>query len=290
MSIDNELICSACGSKMNKKLTPWLLCCNNCELWTSLLGEKSSKLKDSLEIIEENRNNGLKSLRIQNFHKLLNTLESYMDLNGARVCDVGCSYGWFLEVAAMRGMLPTGVEPEESVALMGINRNLNIKIGYFPDCMNSLDQFDVIIFNDCLEHLYDIKLILENCYKMLFPGGKLVINIPNSQGFFFKLALILYRFGYKEPFHRLWQKDYKSPHIFYFNSNNLEKCITRYGFKLLKSQSLQTISLVGLWKRLRMDNKSLLINSAITYILLVTIYPLLNLLPSDILLQIYEKH
>lgn len=274
---------------MNKKLTPWLLYCNNCELWTSLLGEKSSKLKDSLEIIEENRNNGLKSLRIQNFHKLLNTLESYMDLNGARVCDVGCSYGWFLEVAAMRGMLPTGVEPEESVALAGINRNLNIKIGYFPDCMNSLDQFDVIIFNDCFEHLYDIKLILENCYKMLIPGGKLVINIPNSQGFFFKLALILYQFGYKEPFHRLWQKDYKSPHIFYFNSNNLEKCINRYGFKLLKSQSLQTISLVGLWERLRMDKKSLLISSAITYILLVAIYPLSNLLPSDILLQIYEK-
>jgi 2-polyprenyl-3-methyl-5-hydroxy-6-metoxy-1,4-benzoquinol methylase len=55
-----------------------------------------------------------------------------------------------------RGMKVMGVEPEESVAIVGIDRGLDIRVGYFPECMTALDQFDVITFNDSLEHLSNI--------------------------------------------------------------------------------------------------------------------------------------
>ncbi|HEY9634184.1 MAG TPA: class I SAM-dependent methyltransferase [Coleofasciculaceae cyanobacterium] len=274
---------------MTERLAPWLLYCYECKLWTSRLGNKNSKLKQSTVIIEENRNLGLKYLRLQNFQRLLNTLEAYMTLDGSTACDVGSSYGWFVEAAAMRGMKVIGIEPEESVALVGINRGLDISVGYFPDCMNASDKFDVITFNDSLEHLSNIGQVLESCYRLLMPSGKLVINIPTSQGFFFKLGLFLYRFGYKAPFHRLWQKGYSSPHIFYFNSKNLERCVSQYKFRLLCTQPLKTVSLSGLWKRLTMDKNSSVIYVLTLYVLLVLLYPFLQLFTSDALLQIYEK-
>lgn len=274
---------------MTEKLAPWLLYCHDCGLWTSRLGNDNNQLKQSTAIIEENRHLGLKNLRMQNFQKVLDALEHYSTLDGAILCDVGCSYGWFLETAAMRGMKVVGIEPEESVALVGIEQGFDIRVGYFPGCLSASDKFDVISFNDSLEHLSDIGQVLERCYHLLTPRGKLAINIPTSQGFFFRLGLLLYRFGYKTPLHRLWQKDYASPHLFYFNSENLNRCLARYGFKLLHSQSLKTVTFSGLWKRLRMDTNSSLLASIIVYCLLALSYPLLSLVPSDALLQIYEK-
>jgi len=282
-------LCPACQNEMTERLAPWLVYCYRCSLWASLLGDKSTQLKPSTVIIEENRNLGLKQLRLQNFQKVLNTLELYMNFDSSKACDVGSSYGWFLEAAARRGMKVIGIEPEESVALVGIKQGLNIRVGYFPDCMTDSDEFDLITFNDSLEHLSNLGQVLESCYSLLAPSGKLLINIPTSQGFFFKLGLLLYRFGYKSPFHRLWQKDYPSPHLFYFNSENLEKCVSRYNFRLLYSQPLKTISLSGLWKRLRMDNNSSILYTLTMYILLVLFYPFSQMVASDALLQIYEK-
>lgn len=274
---------------MTERLAPWLLYCYKCRLWTSRLANDNSKLNQSTAIIEENRNVGLKNLRLQNFQRLLNALELHMSLDGSSACDVGSSYGWFLESAATRGMKVMGVEPEEAVALVGIERGLNIRVGYFPECMTALDKFDVITFNDSLEHLSNIEKILESCYHLLTPSGKLVINIPTSQGFLFKIGLLLYKLGYNAPFYRLWQKDYASPHVFYFNSKNLERCVSRYNFRLLYTQPLKTLSLSGLWKRLTMDKKSSVLYSLIIYVLLISFYPFLQVVTSDALLQIYEK-
>lgn len=282
-------LCPACHSQMTEKLAPWLLYCYKCRLWSSRLANDNSKLKQSTAIIEENRNLGLKSLRLQNFQRLLDALESYMTLDGATACDVGSSYGWFLEAAATRGIKVMGVEPEESVAIVGIDRGLNIRVGYFPECMNALDQFDIITFNDSLEHLPNIGKILQSCYHLLAPSGKLVINIPTSQGFFFKVGMLLYKLGYKAPFYRLWQKDYASPHLFYFNRDNLEKCVRRHNFSLLYTQPLKTISLSGLWNRLRMDKNYSILYALTMYIGLVLFYPFSQMVTSDALLQIYEK-
>jgi 2-polyprenyl-3-methyl-5-hydroxy-6-metoxy-1,4-benzoquinol methylase len=274
---------------MTERLASWLLYCYKCRLWSSRLANEDRKLKQLTAIIEENRNFGLKSLRLQNFQRLLDALESYMTLDGATACDVGSSYGWFLEAAAARGMKVMGVEPEESVAIVGIDRGLDIRVGYFPECMTALDKFDVITFNDSLEHLSNIGQVLESCYHLLGHSGKLVINIPTSQGFFFKIGLLLYKLGYKAPFYRLWQKDYASPHLVYFNSKNLERCVSRYNFRLLYTKPLKTISLSGLWKRITMDKKSSVLYSLTIYVLLLLLSPLLQVVTSDALLQIYEK-
>ncbi len=239
--------------------------------------------------MEENRAAGLKQLRLKNFHQILDHLEAYSSLENQSICDVGCAYGWFLEAATQRGMKAVGIEPEASVALQGIAQGLQIKIGYFPDDLEPEAVYDAIIFNDSLEHLPHLPKIFQACHQRLNPGGKLIINIPNSEGVFFKIAEKLVQWGYPQPWERMWQKHYPFPHLIYVNPQNLEQYVTPYGFKLLESKTLASIQVRGLWQRLRMDQSLPWMITVILYVGLLLIYPLIRQCPSDILLQIYQK-
>lgn len=279
--------CPVCQATLQARRSPGLLYCQQCQIWVSDFSTDVAQHSEA--IIEENRAQGLKQLRLNNFNKILDHLQTYGPLENQRLCDVGCAYGWFLEAAAQRGIEAVGIEPEEAVALQGIKQGLTLKIGYFPDCLDDAERYDIISFNDSLEHLPNLPTIFQACYHHLNPGGKLIINIPNSQGIFFKIAQKLAQLGYSKPWDRLWQKNYRFPHLIYVNPQNLEHYLTPYGFKLLHSQTLETLEIKGLWQRLRMDQNSGWLMSAILYIGLVLLYPLMHQFPSDILLQIYQK-
>lgn len=279
--------CPVCQGTLKPRRSPGLLYCQQCDIWVSDFSADVTQHSEA--IIEENRAQGLKQLRLNNFNTILDILQTYFPLENQRLCDVGCAYGWFLEAAQKRGIKAVGIEPEEAVAIQGIAQGLNIKIGYFPDCLDDSERYDIISFNDSLEHLPDLPTIFQACYHHLNPDGKLIVNIPNSQGIFFKIAQKLAQLGYTQPWDRLWQKNYPFPHLIYVNPQNLEDYVTPYGFKLLHSQTLETLQIKGLWQRLRMDKSSGWLISAILYIGLLILYPLIHNCPSDILLQIYQK-
>ena len=287
MTLQEKRSCPICQSPLQPRVASWSYHCRNCGVWISDFVPEGSSGDDP--ILEDKRETGLKSLRQRNFQTILNTLSQYLPLRGKTICDVGCGYGWFLEIAKQRGMNAIGVEPDREVAVTGIERGLNVQIGYFPDCLDESQRFDAIAFNDSLEHLPDLDRVLTACDRLLVSQGKLIINIPNSRGFFFQFGRLFYRLGNRAMWERLWQKNYPFPHLIYVNESNLERYLSQYGFKRLHSQSLPTLDLQGLWQRLRMDRSSPWLSGAIAYVGIVLSYPLLQRLPSDILLQIYEK-
>ncbi|MDJ1183436.1 class I SAM-dependent methyltransferase [Roseofilum casamattae] len=279
--------CPVCQATLESRRSPGLLYCTNCDIWVSNF---SSAIAEHSElIVEENREEGLNELRLGNSNIILDTLQAHVPLENLRICDVGCAYGWFVEAAGERGMDAVGIEPEESVALQAKARGLKIKIGYFPDCLDAGETYDAIAFNDSLEHLPDLPAIFTACHHTLTASGKLIINIPNSQGLFFKIAEKLAQLGYTKPWDRMWQKEYAFPHLIYVNPHNLEQYVTQYGFELLESKTLDSVKVQGLWQRLRMDRSTSWIVSAIMYLGILLIYPFIQKCPSDILLQIYQK-
>jgi SAM-dependent methyltransferase len=238
-------------------------------------------------IAEAEREEGLRKVRLANVATVLDVLGRDIPLRGARLLEVGCGHGWFLEAAAARGVIVTGVEPDANVAARPRSAGLEVRVGYFPEAVNGGERFDVLVFNDVFEHLPKPHRILDACARLLRPEGRLVLNLPDADGLLFRTACALATLGVSFPLERLWQAHFRFPHLWYFNARTLERLLVSRGFQLRHSQGLPALERAGLWSRLRMDRTASRLESAVVFVALWPIAPLLTHAP-DILLQIYE--
>ncbi len=273
---------------MAPRLDPALWRCRECGYWQSSFPAATAAANRSA-IDEERRFQALAGLRTANSRTVFRVLAGYAPLTGARLCDIGCAYGWFLKTAKEYGVEAIGIEPESAVAEAARAQGVQVRSGFFPDCLNGDERFEIITFNDVLEHLPEIDRVLEACHRHLEARGLLSIVIPSSRGCVFRLGGMLARLGIRGPLDRLWQRDFSCPHIHYFNAKNLETLLKRHGFELLHSQSLPSLRLRGLWSRLRMDANAKLLPSLAGWTGMVLLSPLLRITPSDILFQVYRR-
>ncbi|GAB3247296.1 hypothetical protein GCM10027425_03010 [Alteromonas gracilis] len=71
--------------------------------------------------------------------------------------------------------------------------------GYFPDALaGSGETFDLISYNDVLEHLIDPWSVLESTREYLAPGGRVLAAIPNIAWAPATVALLRGRWDYTE--------------------------------------------------------------------------------------------
>lgn len=104
-----------------------------------------------------------------------------------RVLDLGCGHGAFVWVLRQAGYAHTigvdrSAEQVEAARRLGIDGiqqgDLQATLRALPDC-----SFDVIIAFDVLEHFTKDELIvlLEQVYRVLREGGRLIIHAPNGE-------------------------------------------------------------------------------------------------------------
>jgi 2-polyprenyl-3-methyl-5-hydroxy-6-metoxy-1,4-benzoquinol methylase len=279
--------CPACDGVAASAIRHWLRRCPDCGLWASALaGERVDRAP---RVEEAQRELGLRALRRENFERILDALSRHGRLEGARLLEVGCAYGWFLEAAARRGVAAVGLEPDADVAAKALAAGLEVRQGYFPGAVGEGETFDVVVFNDVFEHLEDPPRVLQACARILRPGGRLVLNLPDSDGLLFRTACRLACLGVGAPLERLWQARFRFPHLWYFNAENLGRLVERRGFRLLHGEGLPALRREGLWARLRMDRTAGWLSSAVAFVALQALAPLLARASPDILLQIYER-
>jgi 2-polyprenyl-3-methyl-5-hydroxy-6-metoxy-1,4-benzoquinol methylase len=100
------------------------------------------------------------------------------------LCDVGCGPGTLLKVAQMRGWRAVGVEVSSWAVNEGKKQGLEIYEGPLPVLGFQAEQFDAVAMFDVLEHLSSPKEYVAEIYRILKPGGVLVVETPNVDGFF----------------------------------------------------------------------------------------------------------
>lgn len=199
--------------------------CGICGLWQSKL-EPLIQSPEAWEKLDETlRGDALRSLRQSNFKQVLERIGAIKMATKGRLLDVGCAHGWFLQQAKADGYDASGIEPDPRIAAQAQLTGCAVKVGFFPDVLAPEECYDVIIFNDVFEHLPDPKKCLSACFKHLHAGGLLVINLPSSRGIFFKIARLLNNVGRAGPWLRMWQAGFPSPHLFYFNNENLKQMV-----------------------------------------------------------------
>lgn len=97
---------------------------------------------------------------------------------GARILDVGCGNGMFLQCAADAGLAPEGIDISEAAADQCRGLGLNVRCGEITDLVPQRPEFDCITMWDALEHVPNPAAIIERLALALNPGGLLVLKVP----------------------------------------------------------------------------------------------------------------
>ncbi|MGO4222704.1 class I SAM-dependent methyltransferase [Lysobacter sp. TAF61] len=242
--------------------------------------------RKGVDIDEDAREQALRPLRENNFDTLLDWTLQHLGQRDAkagkpRLLEVGCAHGWFIEKAA-RSFDVIGIEPDAAVATRTLARGLPVRRGYFPGTLADGEMFDVIVFNDVLEHIPSVGEALRHCVRHLNPAGVVVVNAPDRRGALYRLSTWLVRLGMSGPFDRLWQKGLPSPHLYYFDSRSLASVARSAGLEVVASRRLPSLTARGLYSRIRCAGdvpvaKALLLAAGV-----LPLVPLLHALPSDI--------
>jgi SAM-dependent methyltransferase len=94
--------------------------------------------------------------------------------------DVGCSSGAFLLVARSLGYRCSGVEPARRAAEGAAAAGLDVFAGVLEEAHFPSGSFDAITTFEVIEHLKEPLRLLEECRRILKPGGVLMIGTGNA--------------------------------------------------------------------------------------------------------------
>ena len=97
-------------------------------------------------------------------------------LKNLKILDIGCGGGLISEPMTRLGASVTGIDASSkniSIAKAHAKKN-NLDIKYLnsvPENLSTQDKFDVILNLEVVEHVEDLDLYLESCFKLLKPKG-----------------------------------------------------------------------------------------------------------------------
>ncbi|HMH16103.1 MAG TPA: class I SAM-dependent methyltransferase [Edaphobacter sp.] len=94
--------------------------------------------------------------------------------------DIGCGSGEYLHKMLAEGWSVRGVEPSTFGAAEGRQSGLDIFNGTLHEAQFAANSFDYIRSNHSFEHVPNPVEMLDEIYRILKPGGKLFIGIPNA--------------------------------------------------------------------------------------------------------------
>lgn len=111
---------------------------------------------------------------------------------GAKVLDIGCGSGNFLERLKEITTQAIGLEFNNMAIEKCKAKELlvyDIDVEKYSHIAKNRYSFDVVCTFQVLEHIFDVNRFLNSCINLLKPGGKLIIGIPNNNPYLYKFDL-----------------------------------------------------------------------------------------------------
>ena len=113
------------------------------------------------------------------------------------VLEVGTATGYLSAEMTSLGCNVTGIEQDPGMAELARPHCRRMLVGDIETLeVDTLGQFDAIVFGDVLEHLRNPRSVLEQLSKLLKPGGRILISLPNVANIWVRLNLLFGRFNY----------------------------------------------------------------------------------------------
>lgn len=102
---------------------------------------------------------------------------------GARLLDVGCGNGVFLDFARRAGWQTTGIDLDPKAVETARAFGLDVRLGSIETLDPSQEQFDGITLSHVIEHVHSPAELLTACWRLLRPGGWIWIETPNLDAY-----------------------------------------------------------------------------------------------------------
>ena len=146
--------------------------------------------------------------------------------DGPKLVDVGCGQGDFLMTMQHFGWDCAGVELDATAAAIARQRSgSQVTVGRIEDSHFPSESIDAITANHTIEHLHDPIAFLRESFRILRPGGKLVVVTPNSTSLGHRL------------FRESWRGLEPPRHLHLFCTKTMRICAEQVGFAV---QTLRT--------------------------------------------------
>jgi len=144
---------------------------------------------------------------------------AFLPKNAKTILDVGCADGSFSKIIKEKNNAEVwGIEymPEEAN-----KASLKIDRVFTGPCEDNIDElpdnyFDVIYFNDILEHLVDPYMVLEKVKPKLSKNGIIISSIPNMR-YHSALKNLIFRKDWKYADHGIMDKT----HLRFFTKKSI---------------------------------------------------------------------
>lgn len=156
--------------------------------------------------------------RVHTFRHHLRDLQKITGVpNGRKLLDVGAYVGVFVEVAREFGWEAEGIEPSTWAVAHARERGLPVKQGTLGDANFPDSSFDVITLWDVIEHFADPLGELQHAFRLLKPGGIVVVHTIDIGSVTAKLM------GARWPF-------LMEMHVMFFSRATLRTMLEKAGF------------------------------------------------------------
>lgn len=234
-----DIICNSCGGKVHQKIMMiqghCLMRCNTCSLGfldpiptdeqiSAMYQEEYYQSKDSNQVGYSNYKEDVDLIIktvIRRYARMKDFLPKKQPL---KLLDVGCAYGYYLDIARLYGwdvlgveINPAAVKDCEQVSKLSVIQKPLTKAN-FPDA-----HFDVVTAWDLVEHVQDPNQLFKEISRILKPGGSFALATPDVDSFPSKLMGNRWM-GYKSK-----------EHIYFFSKKTLTDYCERHGMKVMES-------------------------------------------------------
>jgi SAM-dependent methyltransferase len=136
-----------------------------------------------------------------------------------RLLDFGCGTGAYLQRMRLAGWKVTGLDAcEEMVQRIRNELGLPALVGSLPHPELGDGSFDVVTMRHSLEHVHRPLDVVRAAHRLLAPGGKLIVSVPNID------SLPFAWFG------RHWRGLELPRHLTHFTPDTLQLMLARAGF------------------------------------------------------------
>lgn len=189
----------------------------------------------------------------QKFHFRMDEIERLKPEKG-RILDVGCSYGFFLDVARSRGWQTVGIDVgEHAVSFARERLGLEVHVCDLAAVPLEPGTIDVVTMWNVVEHLPEPVTELRRIHKLLTPGGLIVFTTGNVDSYIRRVQ------GLR------WRMFIPPIHVVNFSATAIPRLLDKSGFDLEvrsvalpREALLRRMGLIGLLRGLKFSDKMLI--------------------------------